>query len=65
MNKVMEYKGYIGSCSISLEDGVLHGKLECIDDLITYESDSVLGLRDAFHEAVDDYIEMSQYKALY
>lgn len=53
----MKYKGYFGSIEVSLEDGVIHGKLECISDLVTYEASSVPDLKKAFEDAVDDYIE--------
>ncbi|MCM7152087.1 type II toxin-antitoxin system HicB family antitoxin [Enterobacter kobei] len=56
MNNLMQYKGYYGSSSISFEDGVMHGKLECINDLVTYEGATVAELRAAFEEAVDDYL---------
>ena len=56
MNNLMKYKGYYGSTSISLEDGVIHGKLECINDLVTYEATTVADLQKAFEEAVDDYV---------
>ncbi|HFK4600307.1 TPA: type II toxin-antitoxin system HicB family antitoxin [Citrobacter farmeri] len=56
MNNLMKYKGYYGSSSISFEDGVMHGKLECINDLVTYEGATVAELRAAFEEAVDDYL---------
>lgn len=56
MNKMLKYKGFIGSSEISLDDGCLYGKIECINDLVTYEATSVEGLIEAFNEAVDDYI---------
>lgn len=54
---VMKFKGYIGSIEASIEDGVLHGKLLHIRDLVTYEAVNVAGLQEAFEEAVDDYLE--------
>ncbi|NIE98499.1 type II toxin-antitoxin system HicB family antitoxin [Pantoea sp. Acro-805] len=57
MNNLMKYKGYFGSIEVSLEDGVIHGKLECINDLITYEASTVPDLKKAFEAAVDDYLE--------
>jgi predicted HicB family RNase H-like nuclease len=51
------YKGYTGSISVSIEDGCLHGRILFINDLITYESDTVPGLRQEFCAAVDEYIE--------
>ena len=52
----MQYQGYSGSIEISLEDGCLHGRIQFIDDLITYEGESVPELLSNFHEAVDRYV---------
>lgn len=57
MNDVMTYKGYIGSVHYSEEDEVFHGKIEAINDLIMFEGTSVKELKEAFREAVDDYLE--------
>ena len=57
MSDVMTYKGYIGSVRYSAEDEVFHGKLEAINDLIMFEGTNVKELKNAFHEAVDDYLE--------
>lgn len=57
MSNVLKHKGYVGSIETSLEDMVLHGKIECINDLITYEAHSLPELKAAFEEAVDDYLE--------
>lgn len=56
-NNLMEYKGYYGSVLVSVDDEVMHGKIECISDVVTYEADNIPELKAAFHEAVDDYIE--------
>lgn len=53
----MKYKGFWGSCEVSFEDGILHGKIECINDLVTYEATTPAELKKAFNESVDDYIE--------
>ena len=55
MKDVIKYKEYIGSVHYSAEDDVFYGKLEGIDDLISFEGDSVIELKHAFKEAVDDY----------
>lgn len=52
----MAYKDYIGSADVSIEDGVLYGKLLGIRDLVTYEAETPAGLLAAFEEAVDDYL---------
>lgn len=57
MNNLLNYKGYYGSVEVSLEDNTIHGKLECINDLVTYEAQTVTDLQSAFEEAVDDYLE--------
>ena len=57
MHNMMEYKGYFGSAEYSAPDRCFHGKLEYIDDLVTFESDTVAGLEREFAAAVEDYIE--------
>ncbi|MEZ8853501.1 type II toxin-antitoxin system HicB family antitoxin [Vibrio cyclitrophicus] len=61
MSKLLKYNGFSGSVSCSLEDSILHGKIECINDLVTYEAESVCELKAAFEEAVDDYLETCKY----
>jgi predicted HicB family RNase H-like nuclease len=50
------YKGYVGSVEFSPTDEVFWGKIEHINDLITFESDNAHELTKAFKEAVDDYL---------
>ncbi|HAS6145013.1 TPA: toxin-antitoxin system HicB family antitoxin [Vibrio vulnificus] len=57
MSNLMKYKGFWGSCEVSFEDGILHGKIECINDLVTYEAATPVELEEAFHDSVDDYLE--------
>ena len=60
MGTMLEYKGYLGSVAYSDEDGVLYGRLEFIRDLVTYEGKDAKGIRAAFREAVDDYLELCE-----
>lgn len=53
----MQYKGYHGSVEVSLEDNVLHGSIQFIKDLVTYEAETPEQLRHEFELAVDDYLE--------
>lgn len=53
----MEYKGYIGRVEFSAEDKVFHGKIDFINDLVTFEATSVEALEKEFKASVDDYIE--------
>ena len=57
MANTLEYNGYIGSIEYSPEDKVFHGKLEMIDDLITFEADSASELENNFHQVVNEYID--------
>ena len=52
----LKYKGYIGSVSYSEPDKVFFGEIEGINDLVTYEGESVQELTASFHEAVEDYL---------
>lgn len=56
MDNVLKYKDYIGTVNYSAEDEVFYGKLFGINDLITFEGDSVPNLKIAFQEAVEDYL---------
>ena len=56
--KNLEYKGYIGSIDYSEEDGVLYGKIEFINALVSYEGESINSLKKAFEESVDDYLDL-------
>jgi predicted HicB family RNase H-like nuclease len=57
MNNVLTYKGYIGSVNFSADDNVFFGKLEGINDLITFEGETVQELKDAFYYMVDEHIK--------
>lgn len=48
----------MGSVHFNAEDRVFHGKIEGVDDLVTFEGKSVDEIIKAFHEGVDDYIEL-------
>ncbi|MFM7346286.1 MAG: type II toxin-antitoxin system HicB family antitoxin [Tagaea sp.] len=60
MSTLLEYKGYLGSVEFSDEDETLHGRLEFIRDLVTYEGADAKKLKKAFHEAVDDYLALCE-----
>lgn len=52
----MVYRGYTGSAEMSFEDNCLHGKVQLIKDLVTYEANEPEELRLEFERAVDDYL---------
>ena len=53
----MEYKGYFGAIEFDEEAEIFHGEVINLKDVITFQSDSVEGLKREFHESVDDYLE--------
>lgn len=60
MKDVLKYQGYLGTVHFSAEDEIFYGKLSGVDDLVTFEGDTVPTLKKVFEEAVDDYIELCQ-----
>ncbi|MBN2892739.1 MAG: type II toxin-antitoxin system HicB family antitoxin [Bacteroidales bacterium] len=56
MKNILKYKGFIGSVNFSPNDRVFFGKLEGIEDLVTFEGTSVDELETAFKEVVDLHI---------
>ncbi len=57
MSKTIEYNGYIGSVEYSREDKCFFGKLEMINDLVTFEAITTQELETKFHNAVEEYIQ--------
>ncbi len=57
MKNILEYKGYYAKVEYSSEDKVLFGKIEGINDLVNFESESTEGIEREFQDAVDDYLE--------
>jgi predicted HicB family RNase H-like nuclease len=60
MKDVILYKNFIGSVHFSTDDEVFYGKIEGIDDSIGFEGSNVEELKLAFHEAVEDYLELCE-----
>lgn len=53
----MSYKGYNARIDYDDEDGIFVGRIAGIRDGVGFHADSVAELREAFHEAVEDYLE--------
>lgn len=53
----MSYKGYSARIDYDDEDGIFVGRIAGIRDGVGFHADSVAELREAFHEAVEDYLE--------
>lgn len=58
MRDFLTYKDYIGSVHFNAEDEIFFGRIEGIDDLISFEGNTVNELKDSFEEAVNDYVKL-------
>lgn len=53
---MLTYKKYYGSIEFSLEDSILFGEIQSIDDVILYEGQTLKEPGVSFEEAVEDYL---------
>jgi len=60
MKDKLTYKEFIGSVQFQGEDEIFFGRIEGVSDLVTFEGDSVKALKQAFEEAVDDYLDLCE-----
>ncbi len=54
---MMEYKGYSAKVEFAPEAEVLFGRVLSVCDVLTFEGATVKGLKKAFHDTVDDYLD--------
>ncbi len=57
MTTPMTYKGYTACIDYDDEDGLLIGRIAGIRDGVGFHAEDVAALRQAFTEAVDDYLD--------
>lgn len=50
------FEGYSGTVEISFEDACLHGRVLFIDDLVSYEGETVKELQASFESAITRYV---------
>lgn len=53
---MMEYLGYIGKVEFDDEAAIFHGEVINTRDVITFQGESVMELKQAFRDSVDDYL---------
>lgn len=53
----LSYKGYETFVHFNMKDNIFHGKIEDIDDLITFEGKTAKETLTAFRQAVEGYID--------
>lgn len=58
MKDILTYKDYIATVHFSQDDDVFFGKIEGIDDLISFEGKTVDELKGTFIEAADEYSDL-------
>lgn len=58
MTDKLLYKEFIGTVHFSTKDLIFYGTIDGINDLVTFEGETVKQLTKAFEESVDDYIEL-------
>ena len=57
MFNTMTYKGYSARIDYDDDDGIFFGRIAGIRDGVGFHADTVAALREAFHDAVEDYVE--------
>lgn len=60
MSNILEYKGYYTKIKFDADDKILFGKIDGIDDLVNFQSDSLKSIEKEFHDAVDDYLRFCE-----
>ena len=60
MSSHLKHKDFVGSVHYSAEDDILYGKILGINDLITYEGNSLSQIKKEFKIAVEEYIELCE-----
>ncbi len=55
---MMSYKGYSAKVEFDDEAMIFHGEVTGIRDVVTFQGKTVNELKKAFHDSVDDYLDM-------
>lgn len=57
MTNIMDYNGYYARIEYHHDLAVFTGKIAGLRKRVSFQSDSVQGLRSAFHDALEDYFK--------
>jgi predicted HicB family RNase H-like nuclease len=60
---VISYKGYSARVEFDAEDEILVGHLIGINDIVGFHAEDAAGIRKAFEEAVDSYVDLAGQSA--
>lgn len=58
MSERLFYKGFTSTPRYSADDDAFFGLLDVSDAVVIYDSETATGLKQAFVDAVEDYLEM-------
>ena len=56
----MSYKGYTACMVFDAEDKIIVGRVQDIDDIISFHGESVAEFESKFHAAIEDYLAASR-----
>jgi len=56
MSSTLQHRGYEGTVQYSAEDKMLHGRLLCARDMISYGGNDLAEIETNFKDAVDEYL---------
>ncbi|MBQ3797442.1 MAG: antitoxin HicB [Butyrivibrio sp.] len=59
ISNVLEYKGFIGNIEVDTKADILYGhvqNLKNLNDIVSYEGETIKELKDDFRNAIDDYL---------
>jgi len=59
---MLNYKGYIGYVEFDDENELFFGEVINTKDVITFQSDTAHGLKQAFIDSIEDYIEFCRQR---
>ncbi|MEQ1761334.1 MAG: type II toxin-antitoxin system HicB family antitoxin [Vicinamibacterales bacterium] len=60
MINLMSYKGYTASMIFDAEDKIIVGRVQDVDDIISFHGESVSEFESNFHAAIEDYLAASE-----
>ena len=60
---MMTYKGYSGSVRFDDEAELFHGEVIGLRDVVTFQGRTVDELKQAFHDSIDDYLEICESRS--
>ena len=56
----MSYKGYTTNMVFDAEDKIIIGRVQDIDDIISFHGESIAEFESNFHAAIEDYLAASK-----